>query len=244
MLFSRIFITEWKKLRTSSIWIPVLVAPVLTFLMGVMISRRGGNMHSWLSIYSATTFVYAILFLPMLVGILASLCCRSEHLSGGWKQYLALPVNRSSVYIIKLVYVLLFLAFAQILVLMGILLNGFMLFHIQSAIPWGEFTKDFIGGWIAAIPLAALQLWVATWWKSFGAPFALNIILTIPGVAVAHSHTYGPIYPWTQPMLAMLNMNHGNLLNVTTETLLTIVISGIVFVTVGLLHFTKRDFLT
>lgn len=239
----RVCITEWKKLRSSSIWIPVIIAPLLTFLIGVLIARHGGGMHSWLSIYSATTFVYAILFLPMLVGILASLCCRSEHLAGGWKQLLALPVNRSTVYTIKLLFVLIFLALAQLLVLLGVLLNGFLLFHIQTAIPWGAFAKDFIGGWFAAIPLAALQIWVATWWKSFGAPFALNIILTIPGIAVAHSHTYGPIYPWTQPMLAMLNVNHGSLLNVTTETLLTIVISGIVFIAVGLLHFTKRDFL-
>lgn len=241
-MFFRVFITEWKKLRTSSIWIPVLVAPILTFLIGVMISKHGGKMTSWLSIYNATTFIYAILFLPMLVGILASLCCRNEHLTGGWKQLLALPVKRSTVYIVKLFYVLIYLALAQILVLLGVLLIGFMLFHIQTAIPWGHFAKDFIGGWVAAIPLAALQLWVATWWKSFGAPFALNIILTIPGMAVAHSHTYGPIYPWTQPMLAMLNDQHGSLLNMTNETLLTIIISGIVFLTIGLLHFTKRDF--
>lgn len=243
MLFYRVFLTEWRKIRSSSIWIPVLVAPILTFLIGMMISRRGERIDSWLTLYRATIPIYAILFLPMLAGILASLCCRNEHLSGGWEQLLALPVKRSNVYIAKFLYVLLFLALAQILVLIGILLNGFMLFHIPATIPWTQFAKDFIGGWMASIPLAALQLWVATWWKSFGAPFALNIILTIPAMAVAHSHTYGPIYPWTQPMLAMLN-SHQGIINVTSETLMTIVISGIVFITVGLLHFTRRDFLT
>jgi hypothetical protein len=71
----------------------------------------------------------------MLAGILASLCCRNEHLSGGRKQLLALPVKRSNVYIAKFHYVLLFLALSQILVLIGILLNGFMIFHIQATIP-------------------------------------------------------------------------------------------------------------
>jgi lantibiotic transport system permease protein len=77
-------------------------------------------------------------------------------------------------------------------------------------------------------------------WKSFGAPFALNVILTIPAVAVVHSHHYGPIYPWAQPLLAMLPAR-GGFIHVTFETSLTIVISGVVLIIAGWWHFVRRD---
>ncbi|MCL6626793.1 MAG: ABC transporter permease [Alicyclobacillus shizuokensis] len=235
---------EWKKLRTSSIWIPVLVAPLLTILVGVVRSRQdlgiAGNGKSWLSIYYEIVRIHAIVLLPMLAGILASLCCRIEHLAGGWKQLLALPVRRTAVYVTKFFYVLLFLALVQGLVLLGVLVDGLVFLHIQAPIPWTLLNKGFIGGWIATIPLAALQLWVSSWWKSFGAPFALNIIFTIPAMAVANSSIYAPIYPWAQPMLAMLPGHQGTL-NITTETAMTITIAGIVFIIGGWVHFTRRD---
>ncbi|WP_083521068.1 ABC transporter permease [Alicyclobacillus kakegawensis] len=152
----------------------------------------------------------------MLAGILASLCCRIEHLAGGWKQLLALPVRRTAVYFTKFFYVLLFLALVQGLVLLGVLVDGLVFLHIQAPIPRAMLNKGFIGGWIATLPLATLQLWVS------------------------NSSIYAPMYPWAQPMLAMLPGHQGTL-NITTETAMTITIAGIVFIIGGWLHFTRRD---
>ncbi|WEG14605.1 hypothetical protein PU629_09695 [Pullulanibacillus sp. KACC 23026] len=75
---------------------------------------------------------------------------------------------------------------------------------------------------------------------SFGAPFALNIICTIPALAVSISSQLAPIYPWTQPMLAMSPAQSG-VLNVTTETGVTILVAGLAFIIGGWSHFIKRD---
>lgn len=236
-------ICEWKKLRTSGIWVPVLAGPLLAVLVGILMARMDlgstGNGRSWPFIYGEIVHIYAVLFLPMLAGILASLCCRSEHLSGGWKQLLTLPISRTSIYAAKFFYVLLFLALIQGLVLVGVLIDGLIL-PIKNPIPWNMLSKGFFGGWIATIPLAALQLWVSTWWKSFGTPFALNVILTIPAMEISGSSTLAPIYPWAQPMLAMLPSTQG-ILNMTMETAITITIAGAVFIIGGWLHFIKRD---
>lgn len=37
---------------------------------------------------------YALLFLPLITGVLASAICRYEHQAGGWKQLVSLPVTR------------------------------------------------------------------------------------------------------------------------------------------------------
>lgn len=236
--------SEWKKLRKSSIWLPVCAAPLLAIAIGALMSRMDLDSEStemtWNFLYGAIVQVYAMILLPMLAGILASLVCRTEHLSGGWKQLLALPVSRTAVYVAKFFYILLLLALIQLLVFIGVLLGGLVFLHLQTPIPWTTFIKGFIGGWIATIPLAALQLWISTWWKSFAAPFALNVVFTIPAMSIGSSHLYGPLYPWAQPMLAMLP-SHAGISFATSETALTITVAGIVFMIGGWLHFVKRD---
>lgn len=238
----RVFESEWLKMRKSAIWFPVILAPLLAIAVGFMASSHGAALHRinsnpWNSYYFVVVMVYSLLLLPLLTGVLCSLMCRFEHLSGGWKQILAFPVPRTTIYFVKFLYVLLFLALAQVLMMLGVVGTGVSVLHIQSATPWSLLFHSILGGWLACIPLIALQLWVSTWWKSFGAPFALNIILTIPAVAVAHSSRFGPIYPWAMPMRTM--MPGGSYL--TPTCIWTMVISGIVLVIAGWMHFSRRD---
>ncbi|WP_067624140.1 ABC transporter permease [Alicyclobacillus acidiphilus] len=236
---------EWMKIRKSSIWFPVILAPVLAIAIGFMASHHRAGMQSlsedpWNGYYFIVVMAYSLLMLPLMTGVLCSLMCRLEHLSGGWKQILAFPIPRTTIYAVKFLYVFAFVALAQILVLLGVVSTGVGVLHIMTPIPWNMLFRSILGGWIAIIPLIALQLWVSTWWKSFGAPFAVNVILTIPGVAVAHSSRFGPVYPWAQPMLAMMPGGH-HFLDMTTKTTSTIIISGVVLILVGWLHFAKRD---
>lgn len=63
--------------------------------------------------------------------------------------------------------------------------------------------KTIVGGWLATFPLIALQLWVSIAFKSFAAPFAINVIFTLPTILVINSERFGPYYPWGQPFLMM-----------------------------------------
>lgn len=244
-MFWRVICAEWLKMRKSSVWYPVILAPLLTIAIGVMGAShgqllKGANENAWNGYYLIVVAAYSLLLLPLLSGVLASMMCRFEHLSGGWKQVLAFPVPRTTLYAAKFLYILGLIALTQLLMMFGVIGTGLSILHITTPIPWNLMLRSILGGWLASIPLIALQLWVSTWWKSFGAPFALNIILTIPAVAVAHSSRFGPIYPWAQPMLAMMPTGH-HFIYVTTKTAMTIVISGVVLIAIGWVHFSKRD---
>lgn len=110
--WGRVFSTEWQKVRTTSVWVPLFAAPLVAVVIGM--AMRGMDQGSapsglsWLLVFGGIVHIYAGLFLPLLAGILASLCCLTEHLAGGWKQLLALPVTRTAVYAAKFSYVLLF----------------------------------------------------------------------------------------------------------------------------------------
>ncbi|WP_198852815.1 ABC transporter permease [Alicyclobacillus sp. SO9] len=241
MVFLPVLGSEWRKIRYSSVWIPLLISPVLSLTTIGFIRRTPHQQITWHDAYGVTAAFYGLLLFPLLIGILTSLVCRFEHLAGGWKQILALPVRRTYIYSAKFTIIMFFLALSQILMFFSVLFSGSVLLHINGPVPWSLMLKSLVGGWVAAIPLAALQLWVSTWWKSFGAQFAVNVIFTIPSLMIINSSTYSPYYPWVQPALAMLPSDSGSGWNLTHTAVWTVILSSVVFTLVGLIHFSRRD---
>ena len=68
------------------------------------------------------------------------------------------------------------LAVVQLL-FMGAVLGAGLIHKVDAPIPWEMLLRCLLGGWVACLPLAALQLGVSTAWSSFAAPLALNVVL-------------------------------------------------------------------
>lgn len=235
----KIFRFELLKLKKSPIWFLVFVSPVLSFLVGLAESES----NDWLVTLATMAFLHAMLFLPLLTGVFAAFVCRYEHIGGGWKMVLAMPVTRTSVYIVKFLLVLGLLAFTQLLFLAGLLLIGEIKGY-AGEIPWEMILKSIWGGWIACMPLAALQMFVSVAWSSFAAPMAVNVMFTLPNILVANSEKYGPFYPWAQPLLAMTPSSNESFgaFNVSMETLFLVIIgSFVLFFTSGCLYFQRKE---
>jgi lantibiotic transport system permease protein len=243
----RMIQSEWLKLRKSIVWMIVLISPGIAAGTGVFGFDGGGGEtpFPWLAALSILSVVHAMLFLPLLTGVFAALICRYEHAGGGWKQLLALPVTRTQVYVVKYLYIAGLIAVTQLLFLGVMLIIG--LFHGGGdAIPWKELFRSIGGGWIACLPLAALQLAVSTAWSSFAAPLAVNVIFTLPNMLIVNSDKYGPYYPWSQPMLAMMPQEETygfGAFNLPVVTLFSVILSSlIVFFTAGWIYFAKKSF--
>lgn len=233
-MLARVFAVEFMKTKRSLVWILLLIGPLLTALqmIGPIPVSQVAEINEWEILYAYAIIPYAMLFLPLLVGVLSAFICRFEHLSGGWKQVLTLPVSRSHIYLSKLLMVASLLAVTQLLLLVIFLLIGTTK-GISDPIPWAFLLKSITGGWIATLPLAALQMWVSVTWRSFGAPLALNVVLTLPAVLIANSEKYGPFYPWAQPLLAMSPQEGDVLFNVSLETLFIVIIGGFIIASIG-----------
>lgn len=236
-----IFRSELLKLRKSPIWTLVLVSPVLSTLVGLMSPVESG-MNPWIQSLTFMVMLHGLLFLPLLAGIFAAFVCRYEHAGGGWKQLLALPVTRKSVYFVKFGIVLGLLAITQLLFFAGLMAVGVIKVY-EEPIPWETILQCALGGWAACLPLAALQLAVSVVWSSFAAPLAVNVIFTLPNILVANSETYASYYPWVQPFLAMIPPSMGGFgeFVVPLDTLfLVIFVSFSVFFASGLAYFTRK----
>jgi len=216
-------------------------------LVAVLMSSDGSipGLGEWQGAYQAAVIQYAWLFYPLLAGVFAALLCRVEHIGGGWKQAFTLPVRRSRVYLAKYLLLAALLAATSAVFALGFvglgLLRGF-----TDAVPWAVLARSVAAGWVAVLPLAALQLWISSRWKSFGAALALNVCFTLPAIFAAQSSEFGPWYPWAQPMLAMLpdraEISAGGPLLIASQTFWLVIVGGFVLALAGgLLTITRSD---
>ncbi len=240
--FLNVLRSEWLKMRKTNIWLLVFVSPALAGLAGFM-QPKITDMPEWELLFVIAAAMHALLFLPLLTGVFAAFVCRYEHAGGGWKQVLALPVSRTQLYLAKFAIVIALLAVTQLLLLAVILTIG-TIRGFTSAVPWDIFLRSVLGGWVATLPLASLQMFVSVAWASFAAPLAINVIFTIPNMLIVNSSQYGPYYPWAQPVLSMLPQSQADYgaFNVPLETLLFVILgSFLVFFAGGLTYFKMKE---
>ncbi|MFT4416152.1 ABC transporter permease [Fredinandcohnia humi] len=238
----RVFRSEFLKIRKSSIWLLIFVSPILSTLVGIAETSIDG-VPQWLGSLMMMAMLHAMLFLPLLTGVFSAFVCRYEHIGGGWKQLLSMPVSRNSIFIVKFLTVMGLLVLTQILFLIGLLVVGQVKGYTEP-IPWQELSTAILGGWIACMPLAALQIFVSIAWSSFAAPLAINVIFTIPNMLVANSEKFGPFYPWAQPVLMMVPHSGESFgaFNVTADTLFFVILgSFVVFFASGFTYFNRKE---
>jgi lantibiotic transport system permease protein len=237
-LLGKLVYTEWIKLKKSKVLQILYMSPILSTVSAyfTFIDFPG---NQWMNSFYAMIMVHAILFLPLLAGLFSAAVCRYEHAEGGWKQLLALPVNRIQVYSAKFFIVCLFVALTQILLLVGLFLVG-LLHGYSDPFPWQGVLVRLFMGWFGCLPIIALQLWVSTAWSSFAAPVALNVILTLPNILIANSEKFGPWYPWAQPFLGMVFEQESGF-TFSVETLLFVIVGGfVIFSLGGLVYFQRK----
>lgn len=237
---------EKLKLKRSKIWILYILGP----LIGVMLAytnfynnyelfvQPGDN--EWIEAWTQVAIFMGPFVLPIMVGVYAAFVCRSEHVSGGWKQLLALPVQRTKIFLGKFLITATMIAVTLFIVL--ILFLGFGLVKgINGDLPMLTLIGYCIKGFLACLPLMLLQLIISIRSKTFGIPLAVSIVFTLPAIIVA-STPLGQIYPWTQPMLAMSPADESPIESYFTfYTLLSILSMALLYF--GIRNFAKRDIL-
>lgn len=240
--YFRALSSEWLKLSSLTLWLQIVISPALALLIGIL-NGNPGDETPWHVVVGSMAGVHAMLFLPILTGVLSAMVCRYEHLGGGWKQLLVTPISRGALYSAKFSVVAILLAAVQVLFFIAVLIAGW--YHgVDAPLPWDMIATSLLGGWVACLPLAALQLAVSTAWSSFAAPLALNVVFTIPNMLVANSATYGPYYPWAQPLLAMVPSGQAGFgaFAVPFQTLMFVVLGGLLlFFMTGLLYFQRKE---
>ncbi|WP_318619394.1 ABC transporter permease [Priestia megaterium] len=241
-----ILTVEKLKLKRSKLWILYILGPLIgvtlaytNFYNNYKLFVQPGD-NEWIEAWTQVAIFMGPFVLPIMVGVYAAFVCRSEHVSGGWKHLLALPVQRTKIFLGKFLITATMVAVTLFIVL--ILFLGFGLVKgVNGELPMLTLIGYCIKGFLACLPLMLLQLIISIRSKTFGIPLAISIVFTLPAIIVA-STPLGQIYPWTQPMLAMSPADESPIESYFTfYTLLSILSIALLYF--GIRNFAKRDIL-
>ncbi|WP_152655695.1 ABC transporter permease [Oceanobacillus sp. CFH 90083] len=162
--------------------------------------------------------------------ILTSFMASIEDETNAWKQLVALPVSKRAVYLSKFTVVscVLFLSSVHLFLFM----SGYGLtLGLGTDIPYLRLMEYSFFPFLAALPVLALQLWVATVSKNQAIPVTLGVI----GVILAYSASLLPDWViWKWPALSN-DWDHSYI-----NALLGIGF-GLLLYLLGMIDFKRRD---
>lgn len=173
---------------------------------------------------------FTSLALVLGIAILTSFIASIENETNAWKQLISLPISKMSVYLSK------FTALASLILLSSFLLMLFTLIYgtslgLGKEIPYLELVKSSFYPYFAALPILALQLWIATVSQNQAIPITTGIL----GVIFTYSAFILPDWMiWKWPSL----MNEWN------EPIINVMLGigvGCLLYIVGMFDFTRRD---
>lgn len=198
---------EWLKMKRQRLWLLLIVIPLIGCSLGALnfVSSYDrimtGNDHEWYQLWTQMTFFYALFLMPILSSVLATFICRVDHLDGGWKCILALPISRNDLYFAKFTVLMTMIFFSQIALILIYLFIGLFL-DFSTNIPFFFLVKVVVLGTFSVFPIAAFQLWLSFKTKSFTTPITINIVFTL-GSFIAMIFNIDFLYLWSQPSIAM-----------------------------------------
>lgn len=209
----RCLASETIKLKRTLALANVLVAPaVVAGLQTLIYAERGERLlRPGTNPYEAmgNAFgLWAVLMLPLLVCLQASLLYGVEHASQSSRHLLALPVRRPAFFLAKAVVGTGLLAVATLILVAGILAGGAILALLRpelggASLPLASLGRKAVLVFLASLPMLALHLWIAGRTTSFTASMGSGVAATVVGFVLLNSERWVGVYPWTLPAKAL-----------------------------------------
>lgn len=176
---------ELLKLRRSNLLLPVIGLPILGVLLGAgnyFVNRAALSMPQWQALWTQVAIFYGYFFYPILLAICAAYLWRVEHTNHNWNPLMTNPVPIRTVFLSKLA-LLIFIGLAvQLFLMLLYRLTGQVIFRFTDPFPLGMACQWVLFGWLAGIPVSAMQLLLSMWIRSFSIPIGISLGCCILGI--------------------------------------------------------------
>lgn len=195
--FYNCFRTELLKTkRTLSFSGAIIIPTVITgvnFLTFVVyredFAKAGANL--WIALAGNIFSAFALLFLPMYVGMVGYSTNHIEHQADAWKNLFALPLKRSTIYLSKLCMVLLQVITCVTLLYALTLLSGQILGMLYPELGFQNYDSTvlilvtIVKFTLASLGTLAIQYVVSIYWSDFIKPMGAALIGLVVGILLA-----------------------------------------------------------
>ena len=240
MLF-RCMRAELIKLKRSFIWIVFLVLPILSTLMGCFNYLQNIDIltDGWYALWTQATLFYSNFFFPPLIALYCAYLWRLENFNHNRNALMTSPIPISVLYSAQFlaiaVVVLLTQLYVGVLYVIGGLAVG------MKGLPPAEIFYWLLRGSLGGLSIAALQLFLSSFIRSFAVPIAIALLAGVGGLAVVNTD-YRMFYPYSL-MLAGMNSNRSEdlLAGQMPVFYLSCAVFLVLFFTLGIGYLKKAD---
>ena len=196
MLF-KLIKAERLKLKRSPLWLAFMFMPVIPALLGTLNYMANIEIlqSEWFSLWTQHTLFTCYFFLPIMIGIYSSYMMRQEENNRNWNKVLSMPVSKNLVFIAKLVQVFFMIFFSEIWICTLFVISGKVI-GLTSAIPWGKLVIWCLFGTLGGTVIAAIQLMISLFIKSFALPVGIALGGGLSGLVFLAKHL-GHIWPYS-----------------------------------------------
>ncbi|GIP24552.1 MULTISPECIES: ABC transporter permease [Paenibacillus] len=235
-MIGRALSADFLKIRGKGIWFLIFIAPIGLVAMQAlnfglryefMVARANGNL--WMSIIK-NIFLFVPMALFMGSTLVSSMLAGVEHQLSSWKQLLALPISRTTVFISKFLVCVFLLAISCLVLSLGALLLGLCL-GISTPVPWAELLRLGFFPFLGSLPVLALQLYLSLTFKNQALPVTLGLAMAICSLFTGQ---LADLMPLNWPSLAFAAPNYIVYLSAG-------VVLGLLILAVALVHFNRKD---
>lgn len=241
MLF-KLIKAERLKLKRSPLWLAFLFMPVIPALLGTLNYMANIEIlqSEWFSLWTQHTLFTCYFFLPIMIGIYSSYMMRQEENNRNWNKVLSMPVSKNLVFIAKLVQVFFMIFFSEIWICTLFVISGKVI-GLTSAIPWGKLVIWCLFGTLGGTVIAAIQLMISLFIKSFALPVGIALGGGLSGLVFLAKHL-GHIWPYSLMAYGMNSNAPQELLESGYVWFVVICIVYIVlFMTISSMILSRRD---
>lgn len=235
-MMGRALSSDFLKIRGKGLWFLVFLAPLGLIAMQAlnfglrydyMTKTYAGKLWETL-LENIQMFVPLSLFLG--ITLIASLLANVEHSTSAWKQLLALPVSRSTVFSAKFTLCVILLAISCALLAIGTTVLGLSL-KFGSDIPFLDIIKLCFMPFLAAFPALALMLWLCLTIKNQAMPVTMGIVAAMTSL---FSGNLSEFFPLNWPTFAYTGPHEWMFVGGS-------LLLGTVILLMGLIHFNGKD---
>lgn len=231
------FRADWLKMRRKGLWTLAVIAPAgLIAMQALNYGLRYDYLmsvykdHLWESLLE-NIFMFVPISLFLGATLISSLLANIEHHMSSWKQLLALPIPRSSVFGAKFLIAFLLLNFSCLLLSIGILALGAALKFPLNSIPYDDILRIGFVPFLASLPMLALSLWLCMTYKNQALSVTFGVVIAITSMFTLSLSEYLPInwplfsyYGPQQELFAGAGL-----------------LCGMMILLLGALHFSRKD---
>lgn len=234
-MYKKMFQAEFLKIKKKWVWFLVALGPIgvvglqaLNFLLRyeTLSEQYGNNMWEALGMF-VLGFVPPVLILGMT--IITSILASIEHEHASWKQLLATPVRKRDLFGTKFAVGGL-LMFVSCLVLFAGMIGVGLAFDFGPEIPWSFLLIISFFPYLAAMPIMALQVWLAIVYENQGIALTVGVLFAVISFFSSDLPSWLPIsWPTLQTGVHPIVI-----------ALLGVILGMFIFIT-GLNHFVRKD---